>query len=57
MRANTKYINTVKDKLKTMSLDKQFSYLRGQLMVKGNSATSLELERIMEKVKEARKGS
>lgn len=57
MRANSKYINTVKQKLETMRPDERYSYLRGSLMVKGNTATSLELERIMEKVKEERKGS
>lgn len=57
MRANTKFINTVKQTLETMRPDERYSYVRGLLMVKGNTATSLELERILEKIKEERKGS
>lgn len=57
MRANRKYLNSVEKKLSTMTLDKQYSYLRGAVMVKGNSATTLELERMLEKVKDKRLGS
>ncbi len=54
MKANRKFIDDVKRKLTNMRNDEQYSYMRGLLAVRGNSATTLELERMMEAISKER---
>ena len=54
MKANRKFIDDVKQKLTNMRNDEQYSYMRGLLAVRGNSATTLELERMMEAISKER---
>lgn len=51
MRANTKFVNQVEEKISKMRTDDAISYLRGVLQVKGNSATSEKIQKIMERLR------